>query len=427
LSAVIFSFLVMLVLGSYLYLSSTEYRISTRSYLFGASFNLAEGGVDLAIDALKDKDKTGWTTGVDGEGETYWARAFTGYDLGGNITGEIRVVILGAETGSPEIYAEGKAVGHLVGDVSKQLYVELSSGFTPFLNGFNSKRGVVLKGNNVTFDSYDSRLGNYSISTNRNPEITVSTISVESDAIDIGNADIYGYVATGGGDPDVGPQGSVTSYANPGRVDEARITKDYYAEFPDVDTPVLSSPATSIPGSGTITGGDYQLDSWSMSGTQTLHITGDTRIVVKNEISMSGKSEVRIAPGASLQIFTAGDVSIAGRGILNSSQKPEDLLVFGTKRTEGGQTIKIAGNGFLSAAVYAPNARVEMKGGGSTGRVYGAVVGFESKVVGNSHFSYDKALEDFNVGGETYAVEEWVELMGYNIAGMQLEMADYGI
>ncbi len=427
LSAVIFSTIVMLVLGSYLYLSSTEYRVSTRSYLFGASFNLAEGGIDLALDALRDDDSSGWKVGTDGKGDTYWARAFTGYDLGGNITGEIRVVILDATGSSPEIYTEGRAVGHLIGDVTKQLYVQLESGFLPFQNGFNSKEGVVLKGNNVTFDSYDSRVGSYSIHGNRNSNVTVSTISVVSDAIDIGNANVYGYVATGGGDPDVGPQGEITTYENPGIVDPSRITKDYYAEFPNVEAPSLISPSTSLPRSGIVTGGDYLVSNWKMSGKDSLYITGDTRIVVTDGVSISGKALVHIADSATVEVYGAGDIDIGGNGVLNVSQNPRQLMIFGTNQTEGGQTIKIAGNGYLASAVYAPNATVELKGGGSDGRVFGAVVGYDAKLVGNSHFSYDEALEAYNIGGGNYAVDEWAELTGYGVASMQVDMSDYGI
>lgn len=145
------------------------------------------------------------------------------------------------DDGITEIYAEGVAMGHAAGDVKKQLYANLTSGFLPFQNGFNTKDGIVLKGNNVTFDSYDSRDGPYGTG-NINSEVTVSTISVEVDAIDIGNADVYGYVATGANMPDVDPKGSITDYANPGVVDNSRITLDYYANFPNIDPPTLTSP-----------------------------------------------------------------------------------------------------------------------------------------------------------------------------------------
>jgi len=424
LTAMIFSFVVVTLLGSYLFLSSSEYRISTRSYLLGASFNLAEGGIDRALYALNQQDNSGWRTGVDRDGRTYWSQGFGRYNLGGNIRGYIRVVILNPTTSAPEIFSEGEASGHIAGVLTKQIRIELSSGFYPFMNGFNSKKGFALKGNNVTFDSYDSRDGNYGLG-NTNSEITVSTISVENDAIDIGNADIYGYVATGGGAPDIGPRGSVTDYNNFGKVDQSRITKDFYAVFPDIATPGLNTPLTSIPSSGTISGGDYELSSWTVGGNLT--ITGDTRIVVTGDISLSGNKSIVISSGANVEIYVQGDADISGKGILNSSQVPAQLLLFGTNTTEGGQAIKISGNGYLSAAVYAPNAVVTMNGGGNSGRVYGAVAAYDAKLTGNSHFSYDEALEGFNLGGGGYQVEEWVELSGVGLTVMRVNMGDYGL
>jgi hypothetical protein len=424
LTAIIFSFVVMLVMGSYLYLSSTEYRLSSRSHLFGLSFNLAEGGLDLALDALRDGDRDEWSTGVDAYGNAYWSRAYTGYDLGGNLTGDVRIVILYAESQSPEIYSEGIVNGHLLGAFSKQVQVQLTSGFFPFINGFNSKTGIVLSGNNVIFDSYNSTAGSYG-PANINSDVTVATVSVESDALNIGNADIYGYVATGGGYPNVGPKGAITQYGSPGMVDDSRITTDYYAEFPDVSAPALSSPLTSLPTSGTITGGEYLLNSWSMSGNKTLVIDGDVTIVATGDMSISGQAAVHVSNTGSLKIYAAGDLSLGGGGILNASQLPSQLLIFGTNPTEGAQTFKVHGNGYLAAAVYAPNAVVELKGGGSDGRVYGAVAAYGASLTGNSHFSYDEALEDYNLGGTDYSVDSWTELSGTSSALTPLDMANY--
>ncbi|MGZ0657204.1 DUF7305 domain-containing protein [Coraliomargarita sp. W4R53] len=425
-TAMIFSFVVVTLMGSYLYLTSSEYRVSTRSYLLGASFNLAEGGVDRALNALSANDDTGWGTGTDADGRSYWAQRFGSYDLGGNIEGFINVVILNPTGSSPEIFSEGEASGHVAGIITKQVRVALSSGFYPFMNGFNSKQGIVLKGNNVTFDSYDSREGSYGWG-NINSEITVATISVESDAIDIGNADVYGYVATGGGQPNVGPQGSVTTYANQGKVDNSRITTDFYAEFPNISVPILNTPVTSIPSSGVVTGGDYELSSWSMSGKNSLYISGDTRIVVTGDISISGKAYISIASGASVEIYVQGDAAIGGQGIVNSSQVPLQLVLLGTHATEGAQTISISGNGYLAAAVYAPNANVTLNGGGSSGRVYGAVTAHSAKLTGNSHFSYDEALENYNMGGGGFQVDEWTELSGVSLTALRLNMSDYNL
>lgn len=426
LTAVIFSFLVMTLMGSYLYLSSGEYRVATRSFLMNASFNLAEGGIDLALHAIQEKDSTGWTKGTDGSGRAYWARVFGDYELGGNITGEIKIVILDPTSQTPEIYAEGVAQGHAAGDVKKQLYANLTSGFLPFNNGFNTKRGMVLKGNNVIFDSYDSRDGPYGPG-NINSNITIATISVEVDAIDIGNADVYGFVATGRNMPDVGPKGSITDYGNPGKVDTSRITTDYYAEFPDVEAPVLSSPSTSIISNGTIMGGDYKISDWSLSGNDTVTIVGDTRIVISGDIDVKGKASIKIEPGASLQIYSDDDIDIAGNGIINESGRPEQLMIFGLDAGQGDDDIKISGNGSLFAAVYAPNANVTLNGGGNSGHVFGAAVGYDARLVGNAHFSFDEALEDYNLGSGGYEIDEWVELAGVSLTSMSLDMSDYGL
>jgi hypothetical protein len=426
LTSVIFSFLVMTLMGSYLYLSSGEYRVSSRSFLSNASFNLAEGGIDLALNAIQSGSSAGWFSGKDGSGRRYWARSYGDYDLGGNITGEIKIVILDPNSQTPEIYTEGVAKGHVAGDVKKQLYANLTSGFLPFNNGFNTKRGIVLKGNNVTFDSYDSRDGLYG-GSNINSEITIATISVEVDAIDIGNADVYGYVATGKAMPDVGPKGSITNYANPGKVDNSRITTDYYAEFPDVVAPPLNSPYSSIPSSGIILGGDYNVSNWSLSGSDTVYITGPTRVKVSGDIDVTGKASIVIAPTGSLQIYSDDDINIAGNGAVNQTGKPEKLMIFGLDDGEGDDDIQISGNGSLYAAVYAPNANVTVNGGGNSGHVFGAVVGYDARLVGNAHFSYDEALEDYNLGGAGYEIDEWVELAGVSLTSLSLNMADYGL
>ena len=60
--------------------------------------------------------------------------------------------------------------------------------------------------------------------------------------------------------------------------------------------------------------------------------------------------------------------------------------------------------------MYAPNANVELKGGGSSGRVYGAVVAYDASLVGGTHFSFDEALADVNLGSTDYEVFQWLEM-----------------
>ena len=416
-TAMIAVFVVSLLVGGYMSLASSEYRNATRSFLSGASFALAEGGVDLAIDALNDDSSSGWSV----NGST-WTRKVTGLYITKAGSGAIRVVILNASSDSPTIYSEGIVSGHPAGDLTKQIKVELDSGFFPFKNGFDSKKGLVLKGQNVTLDSYHSGDGAYDSVTNRSSEITVSSISIDTDAVDIGNADVYGYVAVGatladgqtGSDVvDVGPHGSITSYEDDAGVEEDRISTDYYASFPAYPTPDTTSAWSNFPASGTVTtGGTYLIDgSWSLDGNSSLTFAPniDVTLVVTGDFKLGGSSTITLGSGASVEMFVEGDIDIGGNGILNTSN-PEDLKIIGTNETEGAQTIKVAGNGYLSAAIYAPNANVELKGGGNAGRVFGAVVGYDSKLNGNSWFSYDIALSELNLGGSGYEVVSWLEM-----------------
>jgi len=415
-TAIIAMFVVSLLVGGYMTLASSEYRLATRSLLIGASFSLAEGGVDLAIDALNDSDTSGWNV----SGST-WTREVTGIEITTGGTGAIRVVITDATSNTPTIHSEGIVSGHPSGDVTKQLQVSLTSGFFPYKNGFDSKNGFVLKGQNVTMDSYNSANGAYS-GSNRGSEIRVSTVSIETDAIDIGNANIFGYVAVGatlapgqtGSDViDVGKNGTISSYGEAQIVQEDRILTDYYASFPNRPAPSVSS-GWEFPNSGTITtSGTYYVDGdWSLggnSGALAIAPNTDVILVVTGELNLTGKATLTLNTDATLKLFVEGDVSIGGNGILNSSN-PENLEVIGTNTNEGEQTIKINGNGQLSATVYAPNANVELKGGGSSGRVYGAVVAYDASLVGNSHFSFDEALADVNLGGTDYEVIQWLEM-----------------
>jgi hypothetical protein len=267
--------------------------------------------------------------------------------------------------------------------------------------------------------------------------VTVSTISIDVNAADVGNAEIYGYVAVGatlgdgqtGSDVvDVGPKGKITSYDNNGGVEEDRISTDYYALFPAYPTPDTSSAWLSFPNQGTVsTSGTYLINGdWSLSGNDSLTFAPnvDVKLVVTGDFSLGGKSTITLGSGASVELFVEGNVDIAGNGILNSSE-PENLKVIGTNATEGQQTIKMTGNGYLSASVYAPNANVELKGGGSSGRVFGAVVGYDAKLTGNSWFSFDLALSDINLGGSGYEVISWLEMTNVTFETTEVALDGY--
>ncbi|MGB0416210.1 MAG: DUF7305 domain-containing protein [Coraliomargarita sp.] len=449
LTAVIFVFVAAMLSGSFLKLAYNEYNYSVRSYLQSSAFNLAESGVELAIKALSDGSVSGST----------WSTSHSGYMSDGGYTGDIDIVILNATSSSPTVYAEGIMSGHPSGDISKQIKVELSTGsIVPFEKGFAARDGVTMSGNGVIIDSYNSKYGAYRANlsgsgapsdygatenntrVNKNDDITVASdtmvLSVGETTVDQGNADVYGYLATRENtNVSVGPRGMVTSYGSNSH-DTSRISYDFYADFP-----VQSSPASgltsisNITGARTLNSGSYTVSQVSVSGNSrnVVTVNGDVTLVVTGNMSFTGQSSINVTAGSTLTIYAEGDVAIAGNGINNTDLVPSRVSIIGTKDIvesggsySAGQTISISGNGQLAASVYAPGAQVNIKGGGSRGEVYGAVVGYQAHITGGSAFHFDEALRDIVWGGSSnHTIDSWLEMTGATIASTPIDMLSH--
>jgi hypothetical protein len=141
----------------------------------------------------------------------------------------------------------------------------------------------------------------------------------------------------------------------------------------NANIPLSDEGNTVLDGSGkvTINNGDgvtfppgtYYVTEISMSGSAQLRTSGPTTIYVTDKIAMSGGSFV------------------------NPTQIPGDL-----KLLVMGNSIAMSGSAALHAAVYAPNAKVNLSG--ST-EVYGMFVAEEVKSSSDGGFHADLALVDF--------------------------------
>ena len=127
-----------------------------------------------------------------------------------------------------------------------------------------------------------------------------------------------------------------------------------------------------------------------------------------NAIGFTGTRNLTINANASVTVYTDGNISAFGNGIVNNNPA-KHLIIYGTNTSAAGQTINIGGNGQLTATVYAPNADIEMKGGGSSGQVSGSIVGRTINMNGGTNFHYDVALSRLN-GGNPYGISAWKEL-----------------
>ncbi|MCR3936512.1 hypothetical protein, partial [Klebsiella pneumoniae] len=70
---------------------------------------------------------------------------------------------------------------------------------------------------------------------------SVGSISVSVAAVAINNADIWGYVATGGAMPSMGPNGTVGPFGTTtGTMDMSHVSTDFTASFDPVTAPTGS-------------------------------------------------------------------------------------------------------------------------------------------------------------------------------------------
>jgi hypothetical protein len=259
------------------------------------------------------------------------------------------------------------------------------------------------------------------------------------------NADIWGYVATGGTSGDnivenVGTGGSIMGDDSAAKdktewestkVDPDRVSTDFTSDLDAVTAPTATSikdlgdvnGTTTLPEAGDTPASDgiyyYTTSSISLVNKQLI-VSANKNVVIINtsgSIKVGGNDGlIKVTTGGSLALYTDGDVVIGGQGIANGTptgtadltaaqaQQPKNFQIWGTNATS--QSIDIKGKGALSAVVYAPAADVFVNGNGD---VMGSVVAKNVNMVGNAAFHYDESLGDFD-GNSPYGISKWTEL-----------------
>jgi hypothetical protein len=400
-------------LASYLKMAMGAYRLSDRSFYSNSSLNLAEAGLEEGLYALNNSDWTGWSL-TDG----HMNRTITNVALGSGANGTIKVKVYDYATDeSPRIVAEGRATLMQGANVIKQIEIEASKK-SFWANGIVAKDTIDFKGGSAYVDSFDSMDpahstgGMYNFSK-RKDNGSVSSISVNTDALSMSNVEVWGYAATGGSPLTVGPEGQIHGVSTPAwmDVDPDRIRTDFTANFASIYAPTsFDQIYTNV--SGTVdlgTSGSTTVIRASEivnKDGEVTQILGDVTLVVTGDIDIKG--EITIDNDSSLTVYVDGDVGIGGEGVLNQSGFSKNLIMYGTGSS---QTIKLHGNGAIQAAIFAPNADLELKGGGGTGVFIGAVVAETVFFNGDYEFHYDEDLEKVGLS-DVYSVDRWRELYG---------------
>jgi len=400
------------MLAAFVKLAGFQNHITARSHAWNAALPVAESGVEEALTHLYHADLADLATNG-------WTR------LGTTVTrirtnDSTRVSMVISNTAQPVIYSRGESriAGRDNTFVKRTVRVKTRRDAL-FSKAIVAKEDITLNGNNILVDSFDSADPNHSTGgvydpAKRKNKGDIATNSSVRNALDTGNANIYGRVSTGpGGAVEIGPKGKVgdlawqASTATKG-IQPGWSTDDMNVLFPDVELPFSSGLAPPI------VSGDYQIAAsgdyalFDLTRSLIVQSNAHARLLIKTEIALSGSERIEIQPGGSLQLYMAGwRARILGNGVVNRNGNATNFVYRGTRQNHSAE---IAGNGSLTGVIYAPDAHLRLSGSGAgVEDVVGAAVAQTAILNGQFQFHYDENLARL-YRDRPFVVIDWEEL-----------------
>ncbi len=401
--------LIGLTLAAYLTVVSQQNLLTMRSQVWASEIPLAEAGIEEAIAHMNSQpgrfDTEGWT-----RSGRYYVRMRT--------LGDGYYYAMISTTAPPAIVSIG--FGRVPTQTNYTHRTVMVMSRPSFYGcGLLSKNPITQVGA-VVADSFDSSNPLYSTGgqydpAKRHDQVVVASLSGTPGAVNVGNANIYGSVATApGGTVLVGANGVVGDLAYAGNkadlgtIEAGHTRNDLNATISDVGVPFTGGYMT--PSSGNLGGtnytyllgqGDYQSSALNV-GNGTMLVTGKARLYVKGTFTVGSTAEIVLAPGASLEVFVDGpDVNVGGKGVVNLTGLAKNFTLYGLPTCT---SVAMGGNSTFIGTVYAPEALVSMKGNPV---VIGAVVGNSIDMTGTADFHFDESLSP---PGETYRIANWEEI-----------------
>jgi len=416
------------IIGAYLTMAYRELEFADSSFMINSLLNQTEAAAEEATWAIINEDWTGWTVEDPIIGLESMRKKVTGIDLGNGKSGNFYIIVEDYNNEAPVIYVEARTTMPGGRVISKHLKIELT-GNSLLGSGIIVKDALTFSGD-INLDCYDSSIGPYNVTTNRNANLVVGSISTSPAKVNISFSNIWGYVGT------AGPAATINSTNSTVKgpetpvgvdVDPNRLSTSLTAQFQNPTNPTLSAPITDLPGGNSLSGttivtiGDttlpieveeYVLTSdLSLANSSKLVIEGPVVIVMDPDmkVDVSGTAQIQLTSGGSLTVYIDGDFTVSGGSMINDTAIPLNLIIYSTETVALGQNITLSGDADLHAVVYAPNARTTISGGTNT---YGAVVAYDITMSGGASFHYDENLTS-SFGGSISSLEmtSWREIV----------------
>jgi len=310
--------------------------------------------------------------------------------------------------------ANGKAIIRLnstgyTGTSNKIISIVLAPEYdSKFKYAAFAKNKISFSGNFTAVDSYDSSKGAYG-GTNVSSDGDIGINSIATEALDIGNGDVYG-------DAYIGPSGNVSTVI---KTQAGAVLTGIKGVLPEaVNLPPVTIPAFSgaeVKSSVTLSPGNF--GELELSGTNTVTLDAGASNPGKfyfTSIKLSGSSQITTT--GNVEIYVLGNLDASGNGIVNSTGDTSRLTIYVQKNDTDGDgiannTIKLSGNGGFYGGIYAPDVPVTVTGNGD---IFGSIVGSSIDLTGQGKVHYDKKMSYGGGGGGStitkYVIKSWKEI-----------------
>lgn len=361
--------------GAFLTVSFNDRQIVSNEVQATQAFDLADAGLDHAVEQLKDEDA-----------DTLLAAGgalFTNQSLGpgtysvtiaNNKKPEFPIPAVPADDGGATDDTDGYLVVTSTGRVGEaerrlQIIVQGTGGASmPPIFQWAAFAGSSLKA---------SGSGNFSGPVGTNGSMTFSGESPK----------ITGDAYAGGTVPSGWTTGTVTQGA------------------PAISLPPVACPATAYGPAPTGDGITFNAGSGklTLNGANAYFGTGSYYF---SEISKSGGGTIHAPTGGAAKIYVSSKISMSGGGFNNPDAKAENLQIYGCGTSSG--TFTITGGQTSWLTIYAPYKDIKFTGGGDK---YGSFIGNKFENSGPGDAKHDGQL---NAGGPltfTPLPSSWTEIL----------------
>lgn len=270
-------------IAGYLLHSRQQNYLSVRSQVWNLTMGVTEAGIEEGMEHLNTSPTNLTADGWQWDGSTKYSMTrsvtpTTGYTVTIDAANMLSPTVSAVANISNPSLAKGPEstffAASTAGTISSggssgiQRAVKITAGKSSlFMMAMVAKHTINMNGNNVMTDSFDSTSTNYSNggmypsgirSKIRNGGDVASNDSIVN-AVNVGNADIYGHVSVGpGGTVSVGPNGGVGPYWWV-QLNQGQIAPDYFSDDMNFTFESVTIPnvAYNTPSSGSVTFTDY--------------------------------------------------------------------------------------------------------------------------------------------------------------------------